>query len=176
MWCGFVLQMLPSNRLPTPSDITSSVGRLLRSGSSSPSSTSSTITGMISTDEIPRAPSRMDRRVSDNSGKIGAGIGKTPEDLSMRSGSLEGARVNSDANTEDGYSRGSTACDDAADLDASNELLTLCAPPGAYPPTRAEYLRDFAKILSERLVQAALMAGSRENVSALIILLPGCGL
>ena len=171
--------MLPSNRLPTPSDITSSVGVLLRSGSSSPSSTSvsSTITGM-STGEIPRAPSRMDRRGSDNSGKIGAGLGKTSENLSTRSGSRNGerSRDKSDANTKDGYSRGSTACDDAADLDASNELLNLCAPPGAYPLNRAEYLRDFAKILSERLVQAALMAGSRENVSALIILLPGCGL
>ena len=95
----------------------------------------------------------MDRRISDNSGKIGVG-----EDLT-RSGSLESATDKSEANTKDDYSRGSTACGDVPDLETSDELLTLCVPPGTYPPTREEYLRDFAKILSERLVQAALMAG-----------------
>ena len=36
--------------------------------------------------------------------------------------------------------------------------------------------KQFAQLLSERLCEAALMAGTKDNVTVMIVLFPGCGL
>ena len=41
------------------------------------------------------------------------------------------------------------------------------------PATPAEAARDIAKRMAERLTQAALMAGARDNVTVIVMLLPG---
>ena len=43
------------------------------------------------------------------------------------------------------------------------------------PPTQEEVHREFAKMMSERLVQAAILAGAKDNITVMIILLPGSG-
>ena len=42
-------------------------------------------------------------------------------------------------------------------------------------PTAAEIERAFARSMAERLVQSALMADSRDNISVMVVLLPGSG-
>lgn len=65
-----------------------------------------------------------------------------------------------------------------ADVDTNTDLLSIPANSrlSNYVPTREETQRDFAKAMSERLVQAALLAGAKDNISVMVILLPGCGL
>ena len=42
--------------------------------------------------------------------------------------------------------------------------------------TQEGIYKQFAQLLSERLTEAALMAGARDNVTVMVLLLPGCGL
>jgi serine/threonine protein phosphatase PrpC len=42
--------------------------------------------------------------------------------------------------------------------------------------SRDIFHREFAKVMAEHLVQAALQAGARDNITVTIALLPGCGL
>lgn len=41
--------------------------------------------------------------------------------------------------------------------------------------TREQLYREIAKTMAEHLVQAALLAGSRDNITVNVVLLPGCG-
>lgn len=174
-------QMLPSNQWSPPSNISSSVGLLLRSKSNSPGSTSVSSTTRMSgsSEAIPRAPSRMARRMHSNDSIVGIpeGLkGMSAESVAVHSYHTR-AGNRSDLNTNVG-SRNSTISGNDVDIETSAELMTLYSRLhlGQYPPSKDEHLREFAKVLSERLVQAALMAGARENITALVVLLPGCGL
>ena len=180
-------QMLPSSRRSPPSNVSSSVGWLLRSKPNTPESTISRSSYDSSYDEIPRAPARMAHHLpsSDSSTtRIPEGLKGTPVAQAEGAGDLSGVHSyhamipgdNSDGNTKADSQTPSTASD--VDVGTSAELLNLWPRLhlGENPPTREEYLRQFAKVLSERLVQAALMAGAKENITALIVLLPGCGL
>ncbi|KAK3577283.1 hypothetical protein CHS0354_008376 [Potamilus streckersoni] len=42
--------------------------------------------------------------------------------------------------------------------------------------TQEQYQREFAKRMAEHLVQAALLAGAKDNITVMVVLLPGCGL
>ena len=44
------------------------------------------------------------------------------------------------------------------------------------PMTRVEVHREYAKRMAERLTQAALLAGGRDNITVMVVLLPGSGL
>ena len=64
------------------------------------------------------------------------------------------------------------------DVDTATDFTSL---PGlsrlsGRVPTKDEIRREFAKCMSERLVQATLLAGSHDNITVMVILLPGCGL
>ena len=41
--------------------------------------------------------------------------------------------------------------------------------------THEEVKRDLARCMAEHLVQAALLAGSRDNISVMVVTFPGCG-
>ena len=43
-------------------------------------------------------------------------------------------------------------------------------------PTKEEIQRQYAKGMAERLCQAALLAGAKDNITVMIVLFPGCGL
>ena len=64
-----------------------------------------------------------------------------------------------------------------ADVETLTEMHSIYAQSrlsmsGA--PTRPEMYRSLAQSMAERLVQSALLAGSRDNITAMVILLPGC--
>lgn len=42
--------------------------------------------------------------------------------------------------------------------------------------SRDAFHREFAKVMAEHLVQAALQAGAKDNITVMVTLLPGCGL
>ncbi|XP_071791311.1 protein phosphatase 2C-like domain-containing protein 1 [Asterias amurensis] len=68
-----------------------------------------------------------------------------------------------------------------ADIETLTELHTIYAQSRLQEveqgnPTKLEMYRNLAQQMSERLVQSALLAGSRDNVTVLIVLLPGCKL
>ncbi|XP_033101576.1 protein phosphatase 2C-like domain-containing protein 1 [Anneissia japonica] len=63
-----------------------------------------------------------------------------------------------------------------ADIETLTELHTIYTQSqlSLYHPTEKELYRNLAKNMSERLVQSALLAGSRDNISVIVILLPAC--
>ncbi len=64
-----------------------------------------------------------------------------------------------------------------ADIETLTELQSIYAHSRLSGcPTRAEMYRSLAQSMCERLVQSALLAGSRDNITAMVILLPGCKL
>ena len=48
--------------------------------------------------------------------------------------------------------------------------------PEPQPMTVEDYRREMAGSMAEYLTQAALLAGSRRNVTVMVVLLPGCGI
>ena len=94
--------------------------------------------------------------------------------------------ISADLQTEVGsnidiYSDDDDDIDDSgneADIDTISDGLTL--PPLSrmtnHIPTKEEMQREFARKLSERLVQSAMLAGAKDNITAMVILLPGCGI
>ena len=64
-----------------------------------------------------------------------------------------------------------------ADVETLTELQSIYAHSRLSGcPTRPEMYRSLAQAMVERLVQSALLAGSRDNITAMVILLPGCKL
>ena len=62
------------------------------------------------------------------------------------------------------------------DLDTYTEGVTL-PESGLYAAiTREEIQREFARAMAERLVHAALLAGAKDNITVMVVLLPACGL
>ena len=44
------------------------------------------------------------------------------------------------------------------------------------PKTPQDFRREKAKEMAEQLTQAALLAGSKNNITVMVLLLPGCGM
>lgn len=44
------------------------------------------------------------------------------------------------------------------------------------PAAESEPRKELAKLMSEYLTQAALLAGAKENVTVMVVLLPACGI
>ena len=61
-------------------------------------------------------------------------------------------------------------------MDTYTEGITLPESYASAPISREEVQREFARAMAERLVQAALLAGAKDNITATVVLLPGCGL
>ena len=62
-----------------------------------------------------------------------------------------------------------------ADIDTNTDILSMRSGE-RHVTTKEGVQRECAKLLSERLVQAALLAGARDNITVMVVLLPGCGL
>ncbi|XP_071943676.1 protein phosphatase 2C-like domain-containing protein 1 isoform X2 [Antedon mediterranea] len=60
-----------------------------------------------------------------------------------------------------------------ADIATVTEMQMMYAQSHMYLSEEERY-RDLSKNMSERLVEAALLAGSRDNITVMLILLPGC--
>ena len=95
-------------------------------------------------------------------------------------GNMEDASSNmADLVTETG-SQMENFSDDESGNDGDLDTITEYTLPEDFSamriPTREELHREYARVLSNRLTQAAIMAGSRNNITVMVILLPGCGL
>ena len=62
------------------------------------------------------------------------------------------------------------------DLDTYREGITLPESHLFAAVTREEVQREFARAMAERLVHAALLGGAKDNITVMVVLLPGCGL
>lgn len=92
--------------------------------------------------------------------------------------------VDADMQTEIGSRHGDESEDDSgneADIDSYLENVSF---PGGIsrismvdgPPSREQLQRRQAQMMAQHLVQASLLAGAKDNVTVMVILLPGSGL
>ncbi|XP_023931873.1 protein phosphatase 2C-like domain-containing protein 1 [Lingula anatina] len=81
--------------------------------------------------------------------------------------------IGSNTGYESGHESG-----EEGDVESMTDLLSMPGQSGrsSFALTREDIQRDFAKVMSERLVHAALLAGAKDNITAMVILFPGCGL
>lgn len=92
--------------------------------------------------------------------------------------------VDHDMQTEIGSRHGDHDEDSGNEADVDTCLDNLSPFPGCIsrismsggPLTKEQVQRNQAKMMAEHLVQAALLAGAKDNVSVMVVLLPGCGL
>ena len=92
--------------------------------------------------------------------------------------------IDQDMQTEIGSRHGNQDEDSGNEADVDTCLDNLSPFPGCLsrismnggPLTREQVQRNQAKMMAEHLVQAALLAGAKDNVSVMVVLLPGCGL
>ncbi|XP_067687569.1 protein phosphatase 2C-like domain-containing protein 1 [Haliotis asinina] len=95
----------------------------------------------------------------------------------IKTGQVNTLTIEADLRTEIG-----SHVEDTSDLDQGHGLdpdfLTLPVHadiPDHVPETLEEKQRELAKNMAEYLVQAALLAGAKDNISVMVMLLPGSG-
>ncbi|KAK6165769.1 hypothetical protein SNE40_022628 [Patella caerulea] len=138
-------KLLPCNQVPPPSQMSESVELLI-------SKESSNIPDII----------------------LEKGTAEENTSTGRKETRVDGVTIYADLKTEVGSHCGE-------DLDTSlhdNEMISMpvnCHIPDHKPETQSDFRRELAKSMAEHLVQAALLAGSRDNVTVMITLLPGCG-
>ena len=92
--------------------------------------------------------------------------------------------IDHDMQTELGSCQGDDDDDSGNEADVDTCIDNMSPFPGTIsrismtggPVTKEQVQRNQAKMMAEHLVQAALMAGAKDNVSVMVVLLPGCGL
>ena len=90
--------------------------------------------------------------------------------------------IDHDMQTEIGSRHGDEDSGNEADVDTCIDNMSPF--PGTIsrismtggPLTKEQVQRNQAKMMAEHLVQAALLAGAKDNISVMVVLLPGCGL
>ena len=97
--------------------------------------------------------------------------GSQGKSTSIRDGSVVG-----DMQPEVGSRVQSEAGESGNEADVETDFITLSTRSrvSAQRLRNDQNQREFARAMSERLVQGALLAGSKDNVTVMIILLPGC--
>ena len=84
-----------------------------------------------------------------------------------------------DLRTEAGSHIGS--CEESSEHDGDiehedNLSIPIYSRPSSCAPSQDDVRREYAKSMAEHLVQAALLGGSKNNITVMVILLPGSGL
>ena len=84
-----------------------------------------------------------------------------------------------DLRTEAGSHIGS--CEESSEHDGDiehedNLSIPIHSRPSSCAPSQDDVRREYAKSMAEHLVQAALLGGSKNNITVMVILLPGSGL
>jgi hypothetical protein len=134
---------------------------------------------------------RSENDTSKESGEKKSADGKTNQSHSTPTGSpsKESSNkrsrryVDADMQTEIGSRNGDDSDDSGNEADIDSYLENISFPGGISrismvdgPPSREQIQRRQAQIMAEHLVQAALLAGAKDNVTAMVVLLPGSGL
>jgi hypothetical protein len=156
--------MLPTNLIPAPSRISSCINRLIATprNATTPSDAPSMDTDYMAANrkEALKEGQASNPTCDVNRPEQGTLDLPTPRDL------LENASMMDNYSDDESGNEG--------DVDTSYTENVSRVLGGI--PTREELQREYARYLAERLVQAALLAGARNNITATIVLLPGCGL
>lgn len=161
---NLLLKLLPSNFIPAPSKISTTLRPLIDESNS-----------QANISLITQTP----RRVS-FSEPAEDRLKMSPRASTMLTDPAKNT-VDEDMKTENGSHVGpfEEESGNEADVDTYGDFMSLPSNSrlSNYNPSmsREHFQRDLSRTMAEHLVQAALLAGAKDNVTAMIILLPGCG-
>ncbi|XP_048772728.1 protein phosphatase 2C-like domain-containing protein 1 isoform X3 [Ostrea edulis] len=161
---NLLLKLLPSNFIPAPSKISTTLRPLIEESNSQANISLITQTPRrVSFSE----PTEDRMKMSPRASTMLADLEKTvlDEDMKTENGSHVGPYDEESGNEADVETYG-----DFLSLPSNSRLSN-------YNPslTRDQFQRDLSRTMAEHLVQAALLAGAKDNTTAMVILLPGCG-
>ncbi|KAJ8310944.1 hypothetical protein KUTeg_011504 [Tegillarca granosa] len=177
---SLLLKLLPSNYIPPPSKISSTLKPLIEESNAKEN-------------EQTQMPMQTPRRVSFGSNQQ-PNIEQTPlaelkkeNQLEDDIKSLHSNKSSMTPRSDDGMDQDRSSPVDRfgdesgneADIETYADFLSIptnsrLSNYGNFL-TREQLYREIAKTMAEHLVQAALLAGSRDNITVNIVLLPGCG-
>ncbi|XP_063412783.1 protein phosphatase 2C-like domain-containing protein 1 isoform X2 [Mytilus trossulus] len=171
---SLLLKLLPSNFVPVPSKISTTLQPLMEDINSQ----------HITTPHSNFSPSIAKQHHHDNTiAEKEEGRQLSPLiDERLRKIETKSPNTEADLKTEIGSHMGDSDGESGneADIETYGDYLSIPAfsRMSTINPnhTRDTYHREFAKVMAEHLVQAALQAGARDNITVTIALLPGCGL
>lgn len=161
---NLLLKLLPSNFIPAPSKISTTLRPLIDESNSQANISLITQTPRrVSFSEPAEDRLKMSPRASTMLTDLAKNA--VDEDMKTENGSHVGPFEEESGNEADVETYG-----DFMSLPSNSRLSN-------YNPSmsREHFQRDLSCTMAEHLVQAALLAGAKDNVTVMIILLPGCG-
>ena len=180
--------MLPENQIPPPSKMSSTLGNLFGRGTDGSSKASGsdaqsrrTITERAAVEEAASSPpgqtgTKSDVKGTDEKGTEDATVSEKA--ISHTTKVEEALKIPADLKTEAGSHYGDTE-DPSLALPGDQDMVTLPVHSQLQLGSQGsvkERRRELARLMAEHLVQAALLAGSRNNITVMVALLPGCGI
>ncbi|XP_078323765.1 protein phosphatase 2C-like domain-containing protein 1 isoform X2 [Crassostrea virginica] len=160
---NLLLKLLPSNFIPAPSKISTTLRPLIEESNSQANISLVTQTPRrVSFSEPAEDRLRMSPRASTMLTDLAKNA--VDEDLKTENGSHVGPFEEESGNE--------------ADVDTIGDFMSLPTNSRlSFNPsmTREHLQRDLSKTMAEHLVQAALLTGAKDNITVMVILLPGCG-
>lgn len=168
-----LLQMLPANRIPTPGDVSPSILKLLQSriGQAKPRNSDATSLSGANRSESPTAassdPSKSKRSAHGSRGGVKWQQGSQPfESGAAPQGAASATSRAARSEPADDCRPMATPGKHEADANPVELKDTALNFPAEYDH------RELAKDMAERLCQAALLAGSKDNVTVMVVLFP----
>ncbi|KAK3083234.1 hypothetical protein FSP39_017441 [Pinctada imbricata] len=178
---SLLLKLLPCNFIPPPSKISTTLQPLLAETNTQANVTPNLPTPRrvsFSRDSLdaqnyrgmsPRTSTMISDKIKSS---MSPGLGRLDEPA-------EEVQTDVSSNIEQDELNGDDSGNEA-DVETYGEYLSLPSNSrlSNYNPamTRDQYHRQFSRTMAEHLVQAALLAGAKDNITAMVILLPGCGI
>lgn len=184
--------MFPDHHVPSPSQISSTVNRLLLGPRSQ--TTPSDLNSDVDTDYMAanrkEAERQMTAKVDAQGSRQGILRPSTQQSIKSKSAvsiqevgkeSEKSSPVPSknDFNENVSLPESCSGNGNEADVDTvytDAKTLEVLSQISGQALTREEIQREYSKILAERLIQAALLAGAKDNLTVMVVLFPGCGL
>ena len=179
--------MLPGNQIPPPSKLSNSLGILFGRGTGGSSETSGSnaqsrrsVSERAASEGAANKPpgftgTKKDAQVTDEKGTEDAAASEKA--VSHTAKLEETLNVPADLKTEAGSQYGDME-DPSLGLPGDQDMVTLPVHSQLHLGSQGsvkERRRELAQLMAEHLVQAALLAGSRNNITVMVALLPGCG-
>ncbi|XP_076451912.1 protein phosphatase 2C-like domain-containing protein 1 [Babylonia areolata] len=176
---SLLMRMLPCNQIPPPSKTSSTLGHLLDMGPD-PHTPKTPIADADATSSKKKVTMETDHEHGAKSQEKGSTDAGVSEKALPSDEAAEGLRIAADLKTEAGSHIG--------DWEDPNPKLMVCGDQDmvtlpvhsqldlASGRTVEDKRRDLARSMAEHIVQAALLAGCRNNITVMVALLPGCGI
>jgi len=181
-------KMLPSQFIPIPKHVNESLLPLLQecenqenakelNGSQSEKSSSSkgkkqdSENGSKQNGFVFGKDAKVDSHVTTNETEINT--------LNLEEANPKTTNIIADLNTEIGSQKSETTNDQSLFCDLGEDYISMPVHSEVeedVPKTPQDFRREKAKEMAEQLTQAALLAGSKNNITVMVLLLPGCGM